>query len=167
MESLNFIIERVIQRQKDLGDKFNISQMRSIIREKTTPLEEFDIESIEFDTDPQERKILYSKPKLEIVISKWKPGAANLIRDNGNSHCIVRVLKGEMSFELFNDNFEKTGAGSVPAVDSFDIPQGMIHRMFNTCMEEEAITLHFFCPRVQEKTVYSPEKIKSIQSSNQ
>ncbi len=160
MDSLNYIIERVSLRQKELGGKFNINQMRSIIREKATPIDEFNIENIEIEPGPYTKKILFSKPKLEIAIIIWKPGAASNVRDNGGSYSIVRVLKGEMNFELFDDDFKKTGEGSVPAVDTFDIPKGMVHRMFNSCLEEEAVTLHFYCPRVRKNIIYSQDSIK-------
>jgi cysteine dioxygenase len=166
MESTDFIIERITLRHHELGKKFNINQLRSIIREKATPLEEFNIESITFNEEPYIRTTLYTDEHLEVVLIKWKPGATSLIHDHGSSYGIVRVLQGSIGFELYNVQLERMGEGIVPAVDTFDLPEGIMHKMFNSNTDEIAITLHFYCPKITCMNVYDLEKMKQLKMEN-
>lgn len=161
MKSLQTIIDRIVTRHQELGDKFNINQLRSIIREQTTPVEEFELTTPNFDKEKYSKKVLHKDDTLEVVLIRWESGASSLIHDHGNSYGIVRVLQGSIGFDLY-DEINKVGEGLVPAIDTFDLPEGILHRMYNPSELEDAISLHFYCPKISEMFLYDPISKKQI-----
>ncbi len=157
MKNLDSIIERVNIRSKELGENFNINQLRSIIRDLETPFDEFELPEYPSSNSPFARKQLYRDEVLELVLIRWRPLSESIIHDHGKSYGIVRVLSGVLNFQIYDSYLRDIGFGSVPAIDTFDLPQGIIHKMLNPSNYNEAISLHFYCPNIDDMCVYNIE----------
>ena len=162
MKSIQNIIERVNVRYEELGESFNINQLRSIIRDQETPIEDIEIPDVPGEMYPYSRKIITSTEIVEITVLRWNINGQSMIHDYGESYGIVRVLSGHLNFTLFNSELNEIGQGSVPAIDTFDLPGKLIHKMYNPSNYQETISLHFYCPKLNGINIYLPDENRKI-----
>jgi len=162
MKSIQNIIERVNIRYHELGDNFNINQLRSIIRDQETPIEEIELPYNPVGITPYSRKILINNDILEIAVLRWKPNGQSLVHDYGDSYGIVRVLSGHLNFSVYDQSLNEIAQGSVPAIDTFDLPEKLIHKMYNPSSYDETVSLHFYCPKLNGINLYLPDENRKI-----
>jgi len=156
MKNLQAITDRVSERYKEMGNTFNINQLRSILRDLETPLEDFELPEPPAEGMPYSRKVLFRNEILEVVLLRWNPAAESSIHDHGSSYGIIRVLSGILNFQIYDNYLRELALGSVPAIDTFDLPEGIIHKMFNPSRYNEAVSLNFYCPNIDGMSLYDP-----------
>ncbi|KAF2757826.1 cysteine dioxygenase type I [Pseudovirgaria hyperparasitica] len=96
--------------------------------------------------------------KSNLLILVWTPGKGSAIHDHG-SHCIMKVLKGELTETLYDwpDQRKASGNGSAPLVPkretryqtnqvTYMSDELGIHRVGNPDTKEFAISLHLYTP---------------------
>ncbi|NLA25396.1 MAG: hypothetical protein GX879_10570 [Bacteroidales bacterium] len=165
MKNLQAIIDRVKIRHEEMGDEFNINQLRSILRDVETPIDEFELPELAPEGIPYSRRILYRDEQFEVSIIRWKAAAETAIHDYGDSYGIIRVLSGNLNFQVYDNYLRELAVGNVPAVDAFDLPKGIIHKIYNPSVYDEAVSLNFYCPNVDSLSLYDEEKREKLQVS--
>lgn len=101
------------------------------------------------------RNLVYEVPNLfNLLLLAWTPGKASPIHDHSNSHCLMKILKGN----LRERRYEIPHPGSHgPLVQTSDLNYGLnrvaymsdklgIHEISNQSKSEYAVSLHLYFP---------------------
>ncbi|KAJ3322367.1 hypothetical protein HDV06_003087 [Boothiomyces sp. JEL0866] len=101
--------------------------------------------------------------KYNLIALCWGPGQASPIHNHANSHCIFKVLEGQLTETLY-----PIRAGSLPKISKYTENQVNymhdkigIHRVGNdTC--EPAISLHLYSPPIEYCKIYDEHGLESL-----
>lgn len=94
------------------------------------------------------RAVVFQNKDVELILIDWEPGAETPVHDHGKSHGLIRVLKGNLTEDVFSiftlehaySNVYKKGVVAV------EFP-GTIHRMKNSG-KSCAQSLHIYVPQL-------------------
>ncbi|TKR66636.1 hypothetical protein L596_022902 [Steinernema carpocapsae] len=100
--------------------------------------------------------------KYNLLVVCWGPGMITQIHDHTNSHCFVKVLKGEIAETLFEWPADDKEAPLLPrrqkkyGLDEVTYISDKIglHRMQNPNMVSECVTLHLYSPPYDQCQVF-------------
>lgn len=97
-----------------------------------------------------------------LLILVWNPGKGSKIHDHSDSHCVMKILKGELVETLYEypdgkpltvRRERKLKEGDVGYMsDNLGV-----HRMINGSNTDVAISLHLYSPRVESCFVFEEE----------
>jgi len=95
-------------------------------------------------------EILHEGDEFEVKLITWPTGSTSCAHDHGESHGVVRVIKGRLKQKIFDkETKEFLEEQILEEGDSFFETPQMIHIMGNASKEGEAKTLHMYTPKLK------------------
>ena len=98
-----------------------------------------------------------------VLILCWGPGQSSPIHDHANSHCLMKILDGELQEQLYNepkDNVPMTLERSLKlernATTYINDSIGL-HKVSNPSMTKPAISLHIYSPPIKVCRTFTPQ----------
>ncbi|KAH0343482.1 cysteine dioxygenase, partial [Aureobasidium melanogenum] len=94
--------------------------------------------------------------KANLILIVWNPGKGSLIHDHADAHCIMKILKGNLTETIYHK--PESGDNSVHPLEvkketvyhpdevTYISDQIGLHRVFNPDPVEPAMSLHLYTP---------------------
>lgn len=176
MECLLKQIKQVVSEQKD------IFTSETVVEELTELVGNFELSRadwekfVHFDEFRYTRNLvsLDESDRFGLMILAWGPGQKSPIHDHNGSHCIMRILEGNLVETLYNrrgqsgtesdtsfdpsndvDYYEKTGEKLLETGQTAYIHDRIgWHRVSNPSEMEPSVSLHLYAPTIEKCRTY-------------
>ena len=159
---------------KQLADHLTALQKAPTLAEVSEWIARADITAADVCDYRRFREGTYARNKvlktdvLEVLILCWEPRQCTAIHDHNGSFGVLRVLEGELSETLFEQDADsvlrrtREAKWQAGAVTGADVPD--IHCLYN-CQHsgQKLVTLHVYCPPLYKLNTYKENSAEVTQ----
>lgn len=175
---MNILLKKIDETIGDFNGKETIFDDIKIAEDLTELINSFKLESsdwkefVHFDLNKYTRNLigLGKDDRFGLMILAWGPGQKSPIHDHDGSHCIMRVLKGNLVETLYNkcgqgmdsdssfeesEHYSKTRETKLITGETAYINDKIgWHRVSNASIHETAVSLHLYAPPIEKCKTY-------------
>lgn len=109
-------------------------------------------------TDPYSRQVVLSRPDVEVMIARWRPGTRCAPHDHGGSRGFVTPVEGDFAERRFtwrDGDLVVSGTVDRPVRRPFGIGRRVVHDME---AGDGGVTLHVYAPRPERMSVFDLDR---------
>jgi cysteine dioxygenase len=94
------------------------------------------------------KKKIYDNENFEIFIITWNVNQGSKIHDHADNGCYMLLLQGELTEEIYDNNFKRQISSSVLKEGFIGYIDNKIgfHRIMNNSSSDIAVSLHVYSP---------------------
>lgn len=133
---------------KEIDKGFELLNLQEYLRD--FDLSSVDFSFVQFDEHQYKRNLVFRDHNIDVVFIGWGSGHASAIHDHPENFCIVRIIKNELTEEIYlNRGEEKVEKQTTKKLKEGGIThirgKAVVHRICNFS-EEKTISLHIYSP---------------------
>lgn len=181
---MNVLLKKIDEIIGDFKGQETIFDDNKIAEELTDLISSFKLEPSDwkgfahFDKNKYTRNLigLGKEDRFGLMILAWGPGQKSPIHDHDGSHCIMKILKGNLIETLYNKSRQEMenydSSLSLSPAEEFDhyvktkettLTTGQTayihdkigwHRVSNASIQEAAVSLHLYAPQIEKCRTY-------------
>ena len=171
LKTLMEILESEFARNR--GIEGNVARLSKILESYRSNAQEWKDYAL-FDPAKYTRNLVDDgNGKYNLIIQCWSPGQESMVQNFSDSHCIFKILHGELTDTLYE---APTSSSTVPI--AMNIKKESVHvanevsyisnkiGLQNLCNKSNGptVSLHLFSPPLNEAQIYSPKTSRSSSS---
>ena len=144
---------------------FTLKQIIEILNKENKPLNNLEYilkdynhndysEYVNFDDKNYKRNLIFKNSNYEILLICWKPGQSSKIHDHPKNGCIFKMLEGQLSEFIYNQDLQLTQSTNLNknTVGYIDDEKGY-HKIVND-LKKNAVSIHIYSPPNYKAGVY-------------
>lgn len=113
--------------------------------------------SVRDPSTPYGRRVLFSSPRLEVMIACWNPGDACAPHDHGGSTGAVRILQGrcvQTSWRPSGGRLVEIGRTTHETGEILSCARDVVHALATDPRDPPMVTLHVYTGAIDHMVVY-------------
>ena len=183
---MDILLEKIEELVNFESGRETIFESKSVSEQLTELINSFDLRAedwnkfVHFDKFKYTRNLIANgkDSRFGLMILAWGPGQKSPIHDHNGSHCIMRVLEGELTETLYTRSINDTGMESdmsfssetsLESVELYEktreteLKTGQTayihdkigwHRVGNASHNTPAVSLHLYAPPIEQCKTY-------------
>jgi predicted metal-dependent enzyme (double-stranded beta helix superfamily) len=118
-------------------------------------------EYVKINNDTYNKHLVYHTDLFDIFIITWKAGQRSKIHDHPNHGCLMKILDGHLSENLYNIDKSKTKDKELEYLSSIDLRTNAIGYKEGCCIVHDisalvdSVSIHIYSPGCYKATCYN------------